>query len=453
MAYTGDRATVFQTIKIAPETTKGTAPTAIANYKKLSALGWNFSISPTVQVFRPAGQKYTTVTALNREQTDMSLDGIPTYTEIVYPLSSVLTEAVITAPAGTTGAASGSRVMGDDSTHWFFMPSAHDADSPIAYTVYQGSVARSHRASYTQLTEFGITINRNDTGLSGAAIGKAIEDDQYMPGNEFNTVVIDATGGTYTLTFGGQTTSALAYDANAATVLAALEALSTIPTGSIRVEDTGTLTYTVEFGGSLGETDQTLTSTATGLTGGAGTATVTETKAGGAISSIGLEPILPTQVCIYAFDAAQTDINTATNETATYQLTGIMEVEWTVGNRYTPRWTIDCTESSYTGMVEVEPTMQLRLRMEADAEGMNLLTNLRTGDTKFFRIRCHGGTIDDDAAQYYEFTLDFAGKMSDAGDLSDQDGVFATEWTFDGVPELANDGPVEISVVNNVTAL
>ena len=80
MAYTGDRATVFQSIKLAPEATKGTAPAAIASYKTMSALGFSFSISPTVQVFKPPGQKYTTVTALNREQTDITLDGIPTYT-------------------------------------------------------------------------------------------------------------------------------------------------------------------------------------------------------------------------------------------------------------------------------------------------------------------------------------------------------------------------------------
>jgi len=44
-----------------------------------------------------------------------------------------------------------------------------------------------------------------------------------------------ATGGTFTLTFGGQTTSALAYNANAAAVKAALEALSTIGSGKVEV--------------------------------------------------------------------------------------------------------------------------------------------------------------------------------------------------------------------------
>ena len=45
--------------------------------------------------------------------------------------------------------------------------------------------------------------------------------------------ILDATGGTFTLTFDGQTTSALAYDINAADLEAALEALSTVTACSV----------------------------------------------------------------------------------------------------------------------------------------------------------------------------------------------------------------------------
>ena len=53
--------------------------------------------------------------------------------------------------------------------------------------------------------------------------------------NEVQSITIDATGGTFTITYAGQTTSALSYKASAATVQAALEALSTISTGNISV--------------------------------------------------------------------------------------------------------------------------------------------------------------------------------------------------------------------------
>lgn len=451
MAYTGDRSTISQTVKLADEATKGTAPTT--GYVQLSSLGWSFTIDPTIQNFRPAGQKYTTVTALNREVTTMSLDGIPTYTEIIYPLSSVLTEAEYTAAAGTTSAAAGSRVMGASGNHWFFMPSNSYADSPLSYTVYKGDVSYSEVSSYVQVTDFNLLINRADTSLGGSAMGQALTSGGTMIGNELQTLSVNATGGNFTLTYAGQTTAAIDHDATEAEILAALELLSTIPTGALRVEQTvaasPVFTTTIEFGGSLSETDVAAITIADSTTGGTGAAVV-ETTAGAAISTVSLQPILPTQVCVYAFTAAQTDINDATNEVTANQLTELMEVEWTVGSRYTPKWVIDCTTSSYAAMVESEPTMQLRLRQQANAEGMTSLTNMRAGSTRFFRIRCTGIVLGTDN---YELTIDFAGQVVEASELSDEDGIYAVEWTFDGVPELANSGPVEISVVNNLTSI
>lgn len=91
--------------------------------------------------------------------------------------------------------------------------------------------------------------------------------------DEVQTVTITGTptGGTFTLTFGGQTTSAIAYNATAATVQAALIALSSILTGNVVVTGgpgPGTA-YTVEFKGTLGIAAQAvMTASGAGLTGG-----------------------------------------------------------------------------------------------------------------------------------------------------------------------------------------
>lgn len=459
MAYSGERASVFQNVKVAPETTPGTAPSS--GYKKLAALGFMPTINPTIKQFRPAGQKYTTVTALNREETTWALEGIPTYTEIVYPLSSVLSEAEITAASGTTSAAAGSRTMGADGTHWFFKPSAGDADAPVSYTVYKGSITGVERATYVRVNEFTLTVNRNDTTLGGSALGRSlsssvITNTLHMPGNEVQTVTVDASGGTFTITYAGQTTAAIAYNASAATVLAALEALSNIPKGALRVEKTTDSgddhVWRIEFGGSLGETNVAeVTCSGASLTGGAGTATPATVTAGAAITTLGLVPILPTQVCVYAFSSAQTDISTTTNETDTYKLTDMMELSLTIGNRYGPYYTLNCDLDSFDTMVEVTPTMQLTTRMQANSEGLAYLTQLRNGGTVFFRVKATGDTIT--SAETYEFTMDFAGKVSASSEIGDQDGVYALTWTWDAVPELTNGGPLEIAVVNNVTAL
>lgn len=454
MAYTGERSSVFQAIKLAPEAVPGTAPAS--GYKKLTAMGLTPTINPTVNSFRPAGQKYTTVTALNREDTTWSLDGLPTYTEIVYPLSSVLTEALITAAGGTTSAAAGSRVMGADGTHWFFKPSAVDADAPVSFTVYKGSVVAAERSSFVRLNDFTLTMNRNDTTLGGGAMGRALEKGQHMPGNEVQQLAVNATSGTYTLTYAGQTTTAIAFDATDQVLLAALEALSNIAVGALRVTQTvnasPAFTYTVEFGGSLGETDvAAMTSTATGLLGGTATATITEITAGSAISDISLVPILPTDICIYAFATAPSSISDTSGEIAANKLTDVMEVGFNMGSRFGAYYTLDCAQDSFNTMVETPPTLQLTTRMQANSEGLAYLDTLRNGGTVFFRVKAVGQTIA--TAEEYEFTMDFAGKVTAASDLSDSDGVYAVTWTWDGVPVLAGGGPLEVAVVNDVTSL
>lgn len=453
-ATSSPRASVFQSVKLAVETTPGTAPAS--GYKKLTALGFSPTINPTVKMFRPAGQKYTTVTALNREDSTWSLDGLPTYTEIVYPLSSVLTEAEITAAGDTTSAASGSRDMGADGTHWFFKPSATDADSPLSFTVYKGSVGGAERATFLRVGDLTFTFNRNDSGLSGSAMARALESGQSMPGNEVQQVAVNATGGTFTLTYDGQTTSAIAYNASEAVLLAALEALSNIPTGSLRVTQTvaasPAFTYTVEFGSSLGETNVTqMTSGVGSLTGGAGTATITTVTAGAAVTDINLVPILPTEISIYAFSSAQASISDTTNETSTYRLSDVMEVTLPTTGRYAEYWPLDASQSSFNALIETPPTLQFTTKMQANSAGLAYLTTLRNGGTVYFRIKAVGAVIS--SAEHYEMTIDLAGKVTKASELADSDGVYAVTWTWDAVPTLANGGPLEIAIVNDVTSL
>lgn len=93
--------------------------------------------------------------------------------------------------------------------------------------------------------------------------------------NEVQTITISATGGTFTITYSGQTTSAIAYNATAATVQAALEALSNIAVGDVSVTGSAGGPYSIEFIGTLGlQNVAAVTTNAGSLTGGAGTAVV-----------------------------------------------------------------------------------------------------------------------------------------------------------------------------------
>lgn len=100
------------------------------------------------------------------------------------------------------------------------------------------------------------------------------------PVNEVQTITIDATGGTWTPSFQGVSTAALAWNASAATVQAAFEDLPGIGRGNVTVT-LATLVYTVTFTGKLTGKPMALFNTATdSLTGGAGTATTARVTAG-----------------------------------------------------------------------------------------------------------------------------------------------------------------------------
>lgn len=102
--------------------------------------------------------------------------------------------------------------------------------------------------------------------------------------DEVQTVTITGTptGGTFTLTFDGDTTTAIAYNAIASAVETALEALDGIGAGNVNVTGSTGGPYTVTFAGDLAETDVPQMTATASLTGGTSpTVTVTTATPGG----------------------------------------------------------------------------------------------------------------------------------------------------------------------------
>lgn len=98
--------------------------------------------------------------------------------------------------------------------------------------------------------------------------------------DEVQTLTHDATQGTYTLTFDGYTTAAIAFDADDSAIQTALEALPNVGSGGIVVTGGSSSPWTLTFAGNLGKKAQSLISaTASGFDTGE-TVTVTEATAG-----------------------------------------------------------------------------------------------------------------------------------------------------------------------------
>jgi hypothetical protein len=97
--------------------------------------------------------------------------------------------------------------------------------------------------------------------------------------NQTGTITGGPTGGTFTLTYKGQTTAGIAYNAAASAVQTALIALSTIGAGNVTVSGSAGGPYTITFTGTLATDTTALTASGAGLTGGTSpTITITQTQ-------------------------------------------------------------------------------------------------------------------------------------------------------------------------------
>lgn len=160
-----ERASVFETLQLGVESTAGTT---VAADRGIQSLQLSPSIQNESDVFTPSGYKFPTVVAQNQEWLEASLEGQPTYDEIIYPLSSVIDKATVTQPDATN----------DPNTYlWTFDPSSTNADDPQTYTIEQGSSTRAHKWGYGLFTAMSLETQRSGLSLGGSMLGQRLTDD------------------------------------------------------------------------------------------------------------------------------------------------------------------------------------------------------------------------------------------------------------------------------------
>ncbi|HLH22443.1 MAG TPA: hypothetical protein VK066_07955 [Chloroflexota bacterium] len=329
-----ERASIAQVVQLGVETTPGTSTAA---NKLLQSISIEPSIQANISLFRPMGTKYPTVQALGQEWSQASIKGQPTYTELIYLLSSILKSVTPTQIIPTTGQA----------YSWLFDPSSTSEDTVKTFTVEQGSAVRAHKFSYGIVPELGMTFSRKDIALTGTMLGQNLTD------------------------------------------------------------------------------GITLTATPT---------------------AIPLVPILPKQLDVY--------IDPSSAGLGTTKANRVLSGSWTLSGRFGPLWTVNSANNSFAAHVETEPKLELKLLLEADAEGMGYLAAARQGDTRFIRLAAAGAQIEaGPPASTYLFQLDLAGKVSGVGPFADSDGVYAIEWTFQAVHDATWGRALQVKVVNTQTSL
>lgn len=332
-----ERSAVAQGVQIGVEVTEGTA---VAANKKLSAL--SIDLDPNAEFeepFRPMGNKFPTLSPIGRESGGAELSGRGTYTEIIYPLSSVLDDGTV-----GTSITVGVTATGTAAREWVFGAATSAADTPKSFTVEQGDGNFAERVAGFRVNSLQMVFNRDTVEISGDGISKAIE---------------------------------------------------------------------------------------TGIT---LTATPTE---------IALVPILGKEIEVFADDTS--------GGLGTTKLLRVFEVTFGMGGRYGGVWPLDSAQASYAALVELVPDASFEIVMMADTVGSNFFTTMRTGATKFFRIRALGSIIE--AATKYGFQLDVAAKVLGSPTYDERDGVKVITWPMGVFHDATWGRSHQVRVVNTLTAL
>lgn len=161
-------------------------------------------------------------------------------------------------------------------------------------------------------------------------------------------------------------------------------------------------------------------------------------------TAIALLPAHPTELSV-KFADAQASL------TAASVLTRVVSMEWALTDRYNPAYFIN-SSTSWTAAIEGEPKLAVKVKMEKDAAGMGLITQMRTGATKFIRIAGISTTMVTGAIPY-SFQIDTACKVISEPTFSDEDGIACIEWEMEGFIDSTWGRTTQATVVNNLSSL
>lgn len=154
-------------------------------------------------------------------------------------------------------------------------------------------------------------------------------------------------------------------------------------------------------------------------------------------------PITPGSISVFLDNTAAT--------LGTTKLLNPFEVSVDISDRFAPVWVLDRAHTSFARTVETTPSAEVKLKVALDTAGLGILTALRSQDLRFLRIESIGPIIESTHA--YRFTWDLAVRVSDISDFSDEDGVYAVEYTLAVQHDATWGRAMRVELVNRQTAL
>jgi hypothetical protein len=162
-------------------------------------------------------------------------------------------------------------------------------------------------------------------------------------------------------------------------------------------------------------------------------------------TAVALAPIVAKHLSVY--------LDPTSGALGSTQLTRVLFVDYVMDSIYTPLWVLNRSTVGWTAHVDAKPKAELKLKVEADANGMALLGYLQSGTKYFLRVQAQGNQIASDGPGAINniFQHDMCITIDKPSKFEDDQGVFAIEWPCH-VMEDATWGKSQMFTVTNLIA-
>lgn len=432
------RAAVDQIVQVGVELTSGTR---IAATRRLP--GVTIDVRPAIvrQQFRAKGYNVNTADVIHRMSAEGTWNGPLDYNQIIYPMAALVGEAN-NAPA-QIGATAGYT--------WEFTPLSTGADPyPKTLSVETGDSEAVQVATYVRMISASFDFGADALNMNGNLLGMFPTDDLALTALTDEQQLITKTGtvsgGTFTITYDGQTTSAIAYNATNATVLAALEALSNIAPGDVVLYGgpVNTAPLRIVFQGTLKGTNVAQVTVDSGsLTGGGTYDPSTDIAGGAAITSIAQRPVSRMQADVYVDDTY--------SGIGTTKVTSAYNAGFDIGAKWAAFFAMNTDFPSFQDLVHIGADVSGRFSTAHNSQSRTLYNAISSNPSKFVRIEVIGANIGASADEMIR--IDFAAHFG-APEPQELDGaVFGYNYNWGVIHDTDLGYAWKMTVVNRLTQL
>lgn len=445
MALLDVRAAVDTIIQLGLEREYGVR---VAATRRLPSISISANPQNEFQAFRARGFNINTTSVIQKLWASGPWSGIVDYNQVVYPLGGLI---------GLIGSAPTVPGGGTNSRSWLYQPVSSGADpNPVSFTMEEGGLTSDASGISSNVVQVATGLKFSSFGLSWD------NDNSNMDGNLFCRFPIDGqtlttltdeeqqiaesgtvTAGTFTITYSAQTTAAIDFDATAAEIQIALEALSNLAPGDVVVS--GGPIYLapviIIFQGTLKGTNVAqVTVDSTGLTGGTYVPT-TLTAGGAAITEVPQIPVSRMHVDIFVDDTF--------GAIGTTKVAQAYAGDFRIGDKVQPFWALNTDYDSFQSTVRIAADVNCSFSTPHNAASRTLFGAISTNPWKFVRLKATGNLIE--GSIFESIRVDVAAKFGAVEKQEDANGVFGYKFNFQSQHNATMTRAYEIEVINTLT--